>query len=90
MCDSSNAVDEMLPVNLDRMLARWKLGRALRKVERRQGERTDTSGHDVAKSFKAFVAELQLDIKAAERAQRIGCLPPPERDAAFEEARAAA
>jgi hypothetical protein len=46
--------------------------------------------HDASKSFKAFLETLCLEKTAAIRAQRIGVLPEPERDAAFEEARAAA
>jgi hypothetical protein len=58
------AVDEMLPVDLDRMLARWKVGRALAKVERgKAGRSGKNSGHDVH-NFKTFLAEVQLDIKA--------------------------
>ena len=68
------------------MLARWKLGRALAKIERHQGAKT--LSHDATK-FRDFLKSLGLDKDSASRAQRIGALPPDERDAAFAEARSA-
>lgn len=82
------AVDEMLPVNLDRMLARWKLGRALKKIDRTGGPGRGKKNQHDADSFKAYLKTLELEWTAAQRAQRIGFLPEAERDAAFEEARA--
>jgi hypothetical protein len=72
-------LDEIVPVNQDRMFARWKLGRALEKIERSKGGRPGKNSRHHVESFKAFLADLNLDLKAAERAQRIGALPDDER-----------
>jgi N6-adenosine-specific RNA methylase IME4 len=69
--------DERRPVNEAWMTARWKLGRALEKVERgKPGPKVASAG--LTQSFRAFLAELQLDRQTALEAQRIGKLPPPE------------
>jgi len=52
--------------------ARWKLGRALDKIERRQGNRTSES--DLTKSLQ----ELGLTKPTARAAHRIGTLPEAE------------
>jgi hypothetical protein len=63
-----------------RMPARWKLGRALAKVERgKPGPAGKDRGHDVP-YLKSVLEDLQLDKKAAQRAQRIGTLPGEERE----------
>jgi hypothetical protein len=74
--------DEMFPVNVAKVKARWKLGRALAAVERGRGERTDlTSGEGRPKSnFKAFVQRLDLNPTTAKEAQRIGAMPDEERE----------
>ena len=62
-----------------RMYARWKLGRALEKIERGAGPgRGKKSSHD-AKSFMAYTSALGLNKDAISRAQRIGTLPPRSR-----------
>jgi hypothetical protein len=80
-------LDEIVPVNQDRMFARWKLGRVLAKIERKGGPgRGKKMSHD-ATSFRALLTEWGIDKDGAVRAQRIGALPDKERDAAFKEAR---
>jgi hypothetical protein len=62
--------------------ARWKLGRALEKIERGAGPgRGKKSSHD-AKSFMAYTSALGLNKDAISRAQRIGTLPSEEDHAA--------
>ena len=72
-----------------RMRARWKLGRLLAKVERKQGERTDrqTSLSGLAKSFRGYLKEIGLTSPTALAAQRIGLLPPKELEGVLAEAR---
>jgi N6-adenosine-specific RNA methylase IME4 len=80
-------IEEIRPVNELRMRARWKLGRALKKIERRQGARTDnTSEHDVP-TFRAYLKGIGLIPEQAKRAQRIGALPPKELDKVLVEGR---
>src|SRR6516165_7535742 len=72
-------VEEMRPINELRMRARWKLGRALREVERAQGQRTSLSG------LTRLLSELDLTKPTALAAQRIGALPEPVLLRSFEE-----
>jgi hypothetical protein len=76
---------EIRPVNETLMLARWKLGRALAKMERRQGERTDkgTSSTGLTK----LLARLGTTKQTAMEAQRIGTLPEPGLKKALDESR---
>jgi hypothetical protein len=80
---SLDPIEDMRPVNETRMLARWKLGRALDKIER------STHGRGRAKKapsgLTAFVSDLDLTREAANQAQRIGTLPEKELRSAFAE-----
>jgi hypothetical protein len=71
----------MRPINEARMRARWKLGRALAKLERAQGERTSV------RSFTKFITDLGLTKPTALEAQRIGTLPEDKLIMVFREAR---
>jgi hypothetical protein len=75
------------PVNLDRMLARWKLGQALAKIQRGTGPGRGKKMSQPETSFREFLRTVGVDKDVAHRAQRIGALPEAERQAAFEEAR---
>jgi hypothetical protein len=75
------SVEDMRPINETRMAARWKLGKALAKVERAQGDRTSERG------FTKFIAELGLTKPTARDAERLGCMPDEEMARLFEEAR---
>jgi hypothetical protein len=72
-------IEDMRPINELRMAARWKLGKTLAKVERRQGDRTSEG------SFTKFIADLGLTKPTAMEAQRIGCMPDEEMARAFEQ-----
>ena len=74
-------IEDMRPINEARMAARWKLGRALAKIDRAQGNRTSERG------FTKFITDLGLTKPTAQEAQRIGCLPDEEMARIFEEAR---
>jgi len=67
------------------LLARWKLGQALAKIERKAGPGRGKKMSQDATSFRAQLAAWGIDKDAASRAQRIGTLPDAERDEAFEE-----
>lgn len=70
------STEDMRPINETRMVARWKLGAALKQVERGQGLRNDlTLSKAETKSFRAFLADLDLDKTRAMTAQRISALP---------------
>jgi N6-adenosine-specific RNA methylase IME4 len=73
------SIEDMRPINEARMRARWKLGRALAKVSRAQGERTSVS------SFTKFIGDLGLTKPVAIEAQRIGTLPEDKLTKAFEQ-----
>lgn len=59
--------------------ARWKLGKALAKAERVQGNRTSLSG------LTKLLASIGLTKPTALAAQRIGTLPEKELRSAFTE-----
>ena len=73
------SIEDMRPINEARMRARWKLGRALAKLERAQGERTSV------RSFTKFITDLGLTKPIAIEAQRIGTLPEDKLTKAFEQ-----
>jgi len=78
---------EIRPVNELRMRARWKLGKALAKVER---GKPGPAGKDKGTGYpqlKTLLAEISLDKRIAILAQRIGTLPDGELEKAFVEAR---
>ncbi|MFK4727125.1 N6-adenosine-specific RNA methylase IME4 [Bradyrhizobium niftali] len=75
------SIEDMRPINETRMVARWKLGRALVGVTRAQGERTSE------RSFTKFLGELGLVKPTAIEAQRIGSLPDEQMAALFEVAK---
>ena len=59
-------------VNEGKVRARWKLGRLLAKIERKQGNRTSLSG------FTKLLEHISLTKPTALAAQRIATLPPPD------------
>ena len=70
-----------------RLEARWKLGRLLAEIERMKATESGKlkgkrSSHDV-QTFSAYLANIDLDRNAAQRAQRIGTLPEDELRRAF-------
>lgn len=77
------SIEDMRPVNETRMLARWKLGRALDKIER------DTHGPGRGKKalsgLTGFLDQLGMTKPTALAAQRIGTLPEKELKSAFAE-----
>jgi hypothetical protein len=74
----------MRPVNETRMAARWKLGRALAKVERATAP---GKGKMALTSLTSLLQKLSLTKPIALEAQRIGCMPDEEMARLFEEAR---
>jgi hypothetical protein len=62
-------IEDMQPINELRMAARWKLGRALAKVERLPGGRGNKTSDD-QKSFSNLLKVLDLDKSLAMEAQR--------------------
>jgi N6-adenosine-specific RNA methylase IME4 len=70
--------EQIRPVNEGRMLARWKLGQALKKVERDKGGRPGKNLSQAATGFRDFLKTIRLDKDDAQRAQRIGAMPKPE------------
>ena len=77
---------EIRPVNELRMRARWKLGQALAKLERKQGARSDLTLSTDQTKFRGILAALKLDKMIALEAQRIGTLPDGELERALTEA----
>jgi N6-adenosine-specific RNA methylase IME4 len=78
-------LDEMRPVNEERMRARWCLGLALSSFVRGTpfpGSATMSAG---LTSFRAFLKELELDRQTAMEAQRIAALPDDVLTKAFEQ-----
>jgi hypothetical protein len=70
-----------------RLETRWKLGRLLAEIERMKATESGKlkgkrSSHDV-QTFSAYLAKIDLDRNAAQRAQRIGTLPEDELRRAF-------
>jgi N6-adenosine-specific RNA methylase IME4 len=80
--------DEIRDVVEARLRARWKLGQLLAKIARQQGARTDkrTLSHNATK-FRDYIKEIGINKDAAQRAQRLGCLPLKVLNAAFAHAR---
>jgi hypothetical protein len=64
------SVEDMRPINELRMVARWKLGRALAKVERGKPGPKDVMSNSSHPSFRGLIGELGLDIRTAVEAQR--------------------
>jgi N6-adenosine-specific RNA methylase IME4 len=77
-------VEEMRPINELRMRARWKLGRALREVERASGPGRGNAEKALS-GLTSLLAELDLTKPTALAAQRIGALPEPVLLRSFEE-----
>lgn len=80
---------EIRPVNESLMLARWKLGRLLRTYERGHGP--GRGGKDVKAVntfFRDLLKQCGLTPPIAMQAQRIGTMPEPDLQKAFEAARA--
>lgn len=66
--------EQIRPFNEARMLARWKLGQALAKIEKVPGPKSSRGGNN----YSTFLKALGLDKNRAQEAQRIGTLPRPE------------
>jgi|GEM_PF-1282477 len=82
------SVEDMRPVNEVRMLARWKLGQALAKVERTHVAgpgRGRSEAKTALSSLTLFLENLGLTKPTALDAQRIGTLPKLELERAFTE-----
>ncbi len=82
--------EEVRPLNEIRMLARWKLGRALKEIDRTQGKRTDLTllQGETKLGFRAYLKTLKngegLPPRDALFAQRIGAMPEEELRKEFE------
>jgi hypothetical protein len=63
---------EIRPVNETPIRARWKLGQALAEIERKQGQRTSSTG------LTKLLERLGQTAQTAMLAQRIGTLPETE------------
>jgi hypothetical protein len=61
------SIEDMRPINELRMAPRWKLGRALAKVDKAQGERTDRSTSS-GRQKKLLLQQMCLDKSAAMQA----------------------
>jgi hypothetical protein len=72
------SIEDMRPINETRMLARWKLGRALAMVERAAGPGRGKKVLTGSTSFRALLGSLGLDPSTSLAAQRIGALPENE------------
>ncbi len=81
------STEEIRPVNETKMRARWMLGKALAKVERGQGARTDLTLGAARPKFNAYIKSIGLAGTAAKEAQRIGALPEPDLEKTFAEMR---
>jgi hypothetical protein len=69
------SLGKMRPVNEARFVARWHLGRLLKKFERRSGVRTDlVSGRDKV-GYRTYLRDIGLDKSRANEAERIGAIP---------------
>jgi hypothetical protein len=73
-----------------RLVARWRLGERLAKVERATGPGRGKKDSSYADSFIALIDRLKFAWRAARDAQRIACLPPDELEACLALAPAAA
>jgi hypothetical protein len=77
------SIEDMRPVNEMRMTARWKLGRALAKIERAS---TGPAGKRVRlSSLTQLLESLGLTKQTANDAEHIGTLPEKELRSAFAE-----
>jgi hypothetical protein len=83
------SIEDMRPVNESRMRARWKLGRALAEVERRQGKRNDPTSSTRLTNFGSFLEKLGLTRQTAVDVQRLGTMPDDELAKACADARKA-
>jgi hypothetical protein len=69
------------------MLARWKLGRVLKTLERGHGPGRGKKMSRTETSFRTYLKDvLHLDKSRAVEAQRIGAMPDKELMATFKEA----
>jgi hypothetical protein len=76
----------MRPINEARMRARWKLGRALKAVQREPEGRPKNTVQVVNSFWKWVTKQLGLERATVVEAQRIGTLPEDKLIKAFEEA----
>jgi N6-adenosine-specific RNA methylase IME4 len=72
-------------INIERMRARWKLGRLLREVER-MPESERRRDHVDQVYMVGLLKTLKLDRRLALQAQRIGCLPEDKIEQIFADA----
>ena len=75
------SIEDMRPINELRMVARWKLGRALAKVERGKPFPGSATMSGEQTRFRDLLKKLDLDKSLAMEAQRIGCMPDEESGA---------
>jgi hypothetical protein len=66
------SVEDMRPINELRMVSRWKMGRALAKVERATHP---GKGKAASASLTSLLTRLVLDRQTAMEAQCLGALP---------------
>jgi N6-adenosine-specific RNA methylase IME4 len=72
---------EMLEFRIGRLVARWRLGEALARVERAPGPGRGKKEPRGLGSFQHVIERNQLTWPAVQQAQRIACLPPQELEA---------
>jgi N6-adenosine-specific RNA methylase IME4 len=78
---------QIRPFNEARMLARWKLGQLLSKMERAKPRPGGKTMSRPETQFREFIKSLGLDKARAQEAQRIGTLPRTDLDKAFADAK---
>jgi N6-adenosine-specific RNA methylase IME4 len=78
------SIEDMRPINEARMRARWKLGRALKAVERTAGPGRGKVEKTLS-GFTSFLKDLGLTKPTALEAQRIGAMPEDKLIKAFEQ-----
>jgi N6-adenosine-specific RNA methylase IME4 len=78
-------IDEMRPVNEERMRARWRLGQTLASFVRGTGPGRGKKMLIEPTSFRAFLKRLTLDPRTALEAQRIAALPDDVLAKAFQD-----
>jgi hypothetical protein len=76
------SIEDMRPINETRMLARWKLGRALAKMERATAP---GKGKMALNSLTSFLDNIGLTKPTTLSAQRIGALPEDQLPKVYEQ-----
>ena len=79
------SIEDMRPINETRMRARWKLGRALKAVERMPEGRPTETTTGRSSFWKWAKQTLGMEAPRVVEAQRIGTLPEEKLTKAFEQ-----